>query len=96
MRYQQSKGHRIKSYGYEGIFSLGDYWYVTFNSGIKGILSNDGISKLKGQYEDCSNYIPCRSVRRYRKILKKHPFLKDTVLMSKWHKNDVFQNNKEV
>ena len=81
MRYEARKNARIKNFGFSGIYNLGDFWYV---KGDKELVMNfDG--------RDCCNYIPCRSLRRYRKLLKKFPELKGTTLLHKYRGLDIYQ-----
>jgi len=64
MKYQKPKGQRIKRYGY-GI-QVDDLWYDELNK------------KWVHDIPDgpCSNTLNCRSIRAFKRALKKYPVIK--------------------
>jgi hypothetical protein len=80
LRFEAKKKSRIKNSLY-GISHCGDLWYNSKTNWVQ----NPDFSK--GGYGTCQ---PCKSVRAFRRKLKKAPKGERFILRSKWKRHDVY------
>lgn len=82
LKYKSSKGSRI-NYNFLGFTTFEKGWWFNYNSNKWEINPEVGI---KGY----SSHQPCKSVKSFRRKLKKAPYGVNFILVSRWKGCDVF------
>jgi hypothetical protein len=90
LKYQAKKGNRFKKrFIGINIAKVGFWWSEYYK---KPIIPDIDISEAKKGY--VSN-VPCSSVRKFRRLLKKYPELNGSVLLSRWEGCDVYSSKRD-
>lgn len=87
MKYTQSKGNRIKSYGF--------LWVALLNRTIDNQLWWNITKRTWEPYgthpkDEYSSNADCKSVRSFRRMLRKNPHVKNAVLVSHFQNHDIY------
>lgn len=77
LRYEANKGQRIK-YMFMGVCAWGFWWLHKTRKWV-------GLDEANSYKEDYGSHAPCKSVRAFKRMLRKHPQIKgQAVLVSRY------------